>query len=249
MNYKTFAKLYDDLFDESAYEDWLYYATHFIKNGDGPLLELAGGAGRLALMLKQAGIKDVTVFDLSEEMLGLAAQHAQKANVDLPLIAGDMREWSDYTSKFATITSFADSFNYLANEHETAMAFKQVADHLEDNGQFLFDVITPYQTDSVYPGYMYNWHDDETAFMWSSYGIEEQEHTVEHELTFFVYNEKIDGYRQIQEIHTERTYPLETYCRLLEQAGFKNIHVTADFGRQDVVADTTRWFFSADKVD
>ena len=217
MNYQTFAKLYDDLFDEAAYADWFQYATKFIKNKDGKLLELAGGAGRLAIQLKQAGYDDISVLDLSTEMLALAAQHAQEAELDLPLIEGDMREWSDFDERFATITSFADSFNYLANEDEILMAFKQVAEHLEDGGQFLFDVISPWQTDVYYPGYMYNWHDDETAFMWSSYGVEEQPHTVEHELTFFVYNEDIDGFQQLQEVHTERTYSLDTYKRLLTE--------------------------------
>jgi ubiquinone/menaquinone biosynthesis C-methylase UbiE len=247
MNYVTFAKLYDDLFDESAYAEWLKYAMNHIKNPDGALLELAGGAGRLALMFKAAGLQDVTVFDLSEEMLALAAKHAQEAKVDLPLIQGDMREWSDFEGRFMTITSFADSFNYLANEEETLMAFRQVAEHLEDGGQFLFDVISPYQTDVVYPGYMFNWHDDETAFMWSSYGVEDSEHTVEHELTFFVYNEEIDGYQQLQEIHTERTYDLATYQRLLVAAGFSDITVSAEYGDAQVADDTKRWFFSAYK--
>lgn len=73
-------------------------------------------------------------------------------------------------------------------------------------------------------------------------------HTVEHELTFFVYNEEIDGYQQLQEIHTERTYDLETYTRLLQKAGFKDIKVSADFGRHDVTSETDRWFFSATKA-
>ncbi|MBJ7688616.1 class I SAM-dependent methyltransferase [Weissella confusa] len=248
MNYQTFAKLYDDLFDEAAYADWFQYATKFIKNKDGKLLELAGGAGRLAIQLKQAGYDDISVLDLSTEMLALAAQHAQEAELDLPLIEGDMREWSDFDERFATITSFADSFNYLANEDETLMAFKQVAEHLQDGGQFLFDVISPWQTDVYYPGYMYNWHDDETAFMWSSYGVEEQPHTVEHELTFFVYNEDIDGFQQLQEVHTERTYSLDTYKRLLTEAGFTNIEVTADFGRAEVTDESPRWFFNATKA-
>lgn len=248
MNYQTFAKLYDDLFDEAAYADWFQYATKFIKNKDGKLLELAGGAGRLAIQLKQAGYDDISVLDLSTEMLALAAQHSQEAELDLPLIEGDMREWSDFDERFATITSFADSFNYLANEDETLMAFKQVAEHLEDGGQFLFDVISPWQTDVYYPGYMYNWHDDETAFMWSSYGVEEQPHTVEHELTFFVYNEDIDGFQQLQEVHTERTYSLDTYKRLLTEAGFANIEVTADFGRSEVTDESPRWFFNATKA-
>ena len=79
-------------------------------------MELAGGAGRLAIQLRQAGYDDLSVLDLSTEMLALAAQHSQEAELDLPLIEGDMREWSDFDERFTTITSFADSFNYLANE-------------------------------------------------------------------------------------------------------------------------------------
>lgn len=248
MNYQTFAKLYDDLFDEEAYADWQSYAQTHIQSKDGKLLELAGGAGRLAILLKQNGFKDVSVFDLSPEMLTLAAEHAEAAQIDLPLIQGDMREWSDLKQKYATITSFADSLNYLANTQEVLATFKQVASHLEPNGQFLFDVISPWQTDVYYPGYMYNWHDEETAFMWSSYGVEGSQHTVEHELTFFVYNENIDGYQQIQEIHTERTYDIETYQRLLQKAGFKDIQISADFGRSAVTPESDRWFFNAIKA-
>ncbi|MCM0583339.1 class I SAM-dependent methyltransferase [Weissella diestrammenae] len=247
-NYHTFAKLYDELFDDDAYADWFEYATTHIKQPTGKILELAGGAGRLAIQLIQAGY-DTTVFDLSEDMLALAMQHAQDADVDLPLIQGDMREWSDFQEKFTTITSFADSFNYLKNEQEMLMAFQQVAAHLEDGGQFLFDVITPYQTDVYYPGYMYNYHDDETAFLWQSYGVDGQAHTVEHELIFFVYEPEIDGYRQLTEIHTERTYDLATYQRLLQTAGFSQVNVTSDFGRQSDLNDkTARWFFSATKA-
>lgn len=246
-NYQTFAKLYDELFDDEAYDDWFQYAQKNIQNPQGKILELAGGAGRLAIRLIKAG-HDVTVFDLSTEMLSLAQENAQAAEVNLPLIQGDMREWSDYPNHFQTITSFADSFNYLGSLAETKMAFEQVANHLEPGGQFLFDVISPYQTDEYYPGYMYNFHDDETAFLWNSYGVEGEEHTVEHELIFFVYDEKIDGYKQLTEIHTEKTYELKNYFQALEQAGFENIKVTGDFGRQAKPDEKTpRWFFSANK--
>lgn len=247
MNYQTFARLYDQLFDESAYEQWLSYARQVIRQPEGPLLELAGGAGRLAIMLKQAGFPEVMNFDLSEEMLALAAEHAQDAGVNLPLIQGDMREWSGLPLTFQTVTCFADSLNYLTDEAALLQTFQQVAQHLVHGGQFIFDVITPKQTDEVYPGYMYNWHDEETAFMWSSFAVPEVAHQVEHELTFFIYQEEIDGYRQVQEFHIERTYPLATYQRLLAQAGFSHIEVRADFGKQTDLTGATRWFFNVTK--
>ena len=78
MNYQTFAKLYDDLFDEAAYADWFQYATKFIKNKDGKLLELAGGAGRLAIKLKQAGYDDIWFLDLSTGDVGCRATFASR---------------------------------------------------------------------------------------------------------------------------------------------------------------------------
>lgn len=244
-NYQTFAKLYDELFDETMYEQWYQYVKQNIKNTNGKILELAGGAGRLAVLLAQGGY-DVSVFDLSPEMLTLAMQHAQAAKVNLPLIEGDMTEWSDLTVKYQTITCFADSLNYLRNQADIEATFQQVYDHLVDNGQFMFDVITPYQANEVYPGYMYNWHDDETAFMWTSY-FGPTADSVEHELTFFIYQEDIDGYRQIQEVHLEQTYNLAVYKKLLAKIGFNDIKITADFGNADINEQTTRWFFDVTK--
>ena len=84
MNYQTFAKLYDDLFDEDAYADWQSYAQTHVHSKTGKLLELAGGAGRLAILLKQHGFEDVSVFDLSPEMLSLAAGMLKKHKLTFP---------------------------------------------------------------------------------------------------------------------------------------------------------------------
>ena len=67
-------------------------------------------------------------------------------------------------------------------------------------------------------------------------------HSVEHELTFFTYDEEIDGYTRAMEIQHERTYPLADYQRGLTQAGLIDVQATADFGTAPVTADTTRWF-------
>lgn len=245
-NYQTFAQLYDNLFDSEMYIQWRDYVVTNVPNKDGRILDLAGGAGRLAVLLAEAGYKDVSVFDLSPEMLALAMKHASEANVVIPLIEGDMTEWSDLPDKYHTITSFADSFNYLAHKDQLKATFEQVYNHLVADGQFLFDMITPYQIEEIYPGYMYNWHDEETAFLWSSYEGDKVG-TAEHELTFFVYQEKIDGYQQIQELHVEYAYSLAEIKNLLVEVGFKDIEVTADFGQSSINETTTRWFFKAHK--
>lgn len=240
MIYQTFAKLYDELFDAELYQEWRGFVERNVDDHNAPLLELACGAGQLAILLKQAGY-DVTGFDLSEEMLSLADQHAQEADVALPLIQGNMLDLSEL-GQYQTVTCFADSLCYLPNEAALLQTFKQVAQHLSNQGQFLFDVITPYQTDTVYPGYMYNYRDEDRAFLWSSES-DEWPHSVVHDLTFFIYNDRKAAYDEVAELHHERTYELSTYNSLLAKAGFKSVNVTADFGQTQPDSKTTRWFF------
>lgn len=244
MIYQTFAKLYDELFDSELYLEWRSFVEQQVTDKQLPLLELACGAGRLAVLLAQDGY-NVSGFDLSDEMLSLADQHAHEADVTLPLIEGNMLDLSDLET-YHTVTCFADSLCYLPNEESLSTTFEQVARHLDDDGQFLFDVISPYQTDRVYPGYMYNYRDTDRAFLWSSETGEEP-HSVDHDLTFFTYNEAKDAYDEVAELHHERTYDLSTYQRLLKTAGFKQIKVSADFGKSDIQADTARWFFVCSK--
>ncbi|ANZ63879.1 SAM-dependent methyltransferase [Secundilactobacillus paracollinoides] len=246
MIYQTFAKLYDELFDPQLYADWAAFTRQTVRQPDQPLLELACGTGRLAVQLAQAGF-DVTGFDLSEEMLTLADQHVREADVALPLIQGNMLDLSELPV-YQTVTCYADSLCYLPDETALQTVFEQVAGHLTTTGQFLFDVITPHQTDDVYPGYMYNYRDEDRAFLWSSDEADEP-HAVEHDLTFFTYNSAKDAYDEVSELHHERTYELSVYRQLLQAAGFNRVTVSADFGRQQPDAQTTRWFFVCEKGD
>lgn len=243
-NYSTFAEKYDRLFNDDLYQDWANFVANHTQAGR--VLDLGGGAGRLAVLLAQRHYQ-VDILDLSGEMLSLAQKHATDADVDVSLIQADMREWSDWQVAYPTIVSFADALNYLPNLVDFRATIGQVYDHLEAGGQFLFDVITPYQVNVSYDNYYYNNDDDQNnIFMWTSYPGEATD-SVDHDLKFFVYDENIDGFKILREIHHEQTYSLATYRRELEIAGFKNIIVSADFGKQAVNGTTQRWFFKAVK--
>lgn len=226
------------------YDQWLDFVEQELPKTTGQILDLACGAGRLAVMLAQNGYQ-VSGVDLSEEMLALAEMHAREANLAIPFMQGNMLDLSAL-GQYSAVTCFADSFCYLQDEAQVLQAFKEVYQHLENDGKFIFDVITPYQTDEVYPGYMYNYTTEDQAFIWSSF-TDEFEHSAVHELTFFVWNEALASYERVSEIHHERTYELEVYQRLLTQAGFKDITVSADFGKGELTLETTRWFFSCHK--
>ncbi|GMA67773.1 methyltransferase [Leuconostoc gelidum subsp. gelidum] len=244
-NYSTFAEKYDTLFNDEMYYAWAGYVVN--NTQPGRILDLGGGAGRLAVLLSQQNYS-VDVLDISTEMLSLAQKHAADSDVDVKLLQADMREWSDWELRYPTIVSFADALNYLPNLVDFKATIRQVYDHLEAGGQFLFDVITPYQINVLYNNYYYNNDDDEeNIFMWTSYPGETPD-SVDHDLKFFVYDENIDGFRILREIHHEQTYTLSVFQRELELAGFEDITVSADFGNQTINDTTERWFFRAVKA-
>lgn len=244
MIYTTFAELYDELMDSEMYHRWVQYFKQRVCLDGGPVLDLGCGSAALTLLLKQAGYQ-MEGLDLSEEMLSLASEKMIGNESFIPLYQGDMTDLRAL-GKYNAVVSTLDSLCYLADESELQLVFEQVYDHLISSGHFLFDVHSLYQVDEVFPDYMYNYQDENEAFLWHSYPTD-VEHAVEHELTFFVREQETGSYQRLSEYHYERTYPLDVYVKLLKKAGFDRIDVSADFGQSSVKKNSVRWFFSCTK--
>lgn len=244
MIYQEFAQFYDDLFDPEMYVKWADYTSKRIAQQQ-TILDLACGTGRLDVILQSKGYK-VTGADLSEDMLALASEHLTDAGLTPDLVQADMRDLSELP-QFDAITCFDDSLCYLIDQADLIRTFKQIQLHLNAGGKFLFDVITPFQTDEVYPGYMYNYQDDDRAFIWTSYQGEFAPHSVEHELSFFQLSSASNNYERYEELHQERTYELKAYQQMLQDAGFNSVTVTTDFGNRGYKQQVKRWFFECVK--
>jgi len=93
MAYETFAFVYDEVMDSSLYKKWLDFSCRHLGKRK-QLLELACGTGALAVEFAKAGF-DVTGLDLSEEMLMIASQRAEKEEAAVQFVAGDMLDLVD----------------------------------------------------------------------------------------------------------------------------------------------------------
>lgn len=241
MTYKIFARIYDQLMDNSLFLKWRDYTRKNIPNQNSTILELGCGNGELGILLKKKGYI-IKGLDLSDEMLTIAKEKQIEAEVEFPLIHADMRDLSGLGC-YDGIISFCDTLCYLTSPEDLRLVFDEVYAHLNQDGVFLFDVFT---TDYIQKLDGYAYHDEVPGivFTWDSYkGM--HEHSIEHELSFF--EELKDGnYKRHIELHEERTYPLDYYLQQLKESGFTTIEVTADFD-QKLTGNNIRWFFKAEK--
>lgn len=243
-NYQVFATVYDDLMDKTLYLEWLKYVKERVQPTT-KILELASGAGDLAELLVDDGF-DLTVSDLSESMLELAAAKIGSFQ-DTAYLKVDMTDF-DFQEEYDAVICFDDSICYLKDEQELMQTFTNVWQSLKPGGKFLFDCHSLYQMDHVFPDYMFNEINDDYTFVWKSF-VGEKPHSVEHDLQIFVPDEDNNQkFTCFEEIHHERTYPVATYQKLLKEANLELVRLTSDFTSSFDEATGKRWFFECRKA-
>lgn len=242
MAYETFAFVYDEVMDESLYQQWLDFSLRHLPQTTNQILELACGTGALAVEFAKNGF-EVTGLDLSEEMLTLASDRAIQEEVSINWVAGDMLDMTDIGT-YQAVTCFSDSLCYMQNATQVKQVFAGVYQLLKDSGTFIFDVHSTYQIDEVFPEYSFHDQTEDFAFLWDSYSGE-VEHSIEHFLTFFV-KKAGTQFERFDELHKERTYPLDKYQKMLSEIGFK-VEVFADFTDESPNKTSKRWFFVCQK--
>ena len=247
MTYGKFAYVYDELMKDVPYDQWVQFINKQVDayGIEGKkLLDLACGTGELSLLLAGEGY-DVTGVDLSSDMLAVAREKADRKGHSLFLVEQDMSELEGF-GEFDLIGIFCDSLNYLQTEKEILQTFDRVYTHLNQSGLFLFDVHSINKMDSLFKDHTYAYNGEEISYIWQCFEGEEP-NSVEHELTFFQLDHRTDQYRRYDELHFQRTFPIELYEKWLLNSGFKLLAVTADFDDKRPEEGSERIFFTAQK--
>ncbi|CAH0139709.1 Ubiquinone biosynthesis O-methyltransferase [Peribacillus sp. Bi96] len=247
MTYERFAYVYDELMKDAPYEKWLVILTAKLEQYgiDGrKVLDLACGTGEMTVELAQHGF-EVTGVDLSDEMLLVANEKAVKLGLSIPLFQQNMAELEGL-GQFDCVTIFCDSLNYLRDEADIVKTFNRVHEHLKDGGLFLFDVHSIYKMEKVFQNHTFAVNDEEVSYIWDCFPGEEP-YSVEHDLSFFVRDDESGLYDRFDELHYQRTYPVEQYKKWLQQAGFTVSELLADLEEAPLVTETERILFVASK--
>ncbi|MCM3413038.1 class I SAM-dependent methyltransferase [Metabacillus litoralis] len=228
MIYKGFAYIYDHLMKDAPYDQWVGFIQDSIAKyhkGATTLLDVACGTGEIAVSLAKNNL-EVTGVDLSEDMLTVAQSKAERNKVNLLFLKQDMRKLNGFPKLFDVVTICCDSLNYLETKEDIKATFHSVFEQLEEDGLFIFDVHSIHKIHHVFANHTFADQDEEVSFIWNSF-LGDEEHSIEHDMTFFVRREQL--YERYDEVHYQRTYSIEEYTSLLAAASFQVLKICSDF--------------------
>ena len=105
--------------------------------GDGPVLELAIGTGRVAIPLAERGLA-VSGIELSQPMVDRL--HAKRD--DIPVVTGDMAT-TVVPGEFALVYLVWNSLGNLRTQDEQVACFRNASRHLAPGGRFVIELWVP----------------------------------------------------------------------------------------------------------
>lgn len=243
--YERFAEVYDELQTDIPYERYVGWITQYAPSKNFPnLLDIGCGTGVLGLMLTEAGYK-VSGIDLSEEMLAIAAERFAKVGLHVPLYCMSMHELDGF-EELDAVTIAIDSLNYVVEETDVYATLKRTFEALREGGQLFFDVHSLFKMNEIFLDGPFTYDNGDISYVWHT-EPGDFEHSVVHQMTFYVRDAVSDLYERFDEEHIQRTFSIEQYMTWLRDIGFTTIEVTADFTGEAPEYESERIFIRAVK--
>lgn len=230
--YTDFARVYDELMDETPYEEWCRWIVSKLReNGiaDGLVLDLGCGTGTMTELLSSAGY-DMIGVDASAEMLEQAMRKKEEKNLDILYLLQEMEAFELYGTVRAVVCC-CDCINYLTEPEAALACFRLVNNYLDPGGLFLFDFNTVHKYRDEIGDTVIAENRDDCSFIWEN-TYDEDSRMNEYDLTLFM--QEADGrYGKHTETHIQRGYELAEIKELLERAGLRFEGAFDDYTAKD----------------
>lgn len=237
-----------DLFFEHIQSDEYFY-EYFIKQNNGPALEIGSGTGRLLIPYLRSGL-DVTGVEPSEHMIEICNQKCEKINLHATIYQQYL-EKLEIDQKYKTIYMPLFVFQNIIKREDAVKALEKVYKHLLPEGQIIISTYFP-------------WNDPTGTYemTWRINAIRETQDAR------VILSESIllDKFEQIQTKYfkfesyknnkLEETFIIPTYLRyysryeltmMLENANFKDIEIYGDYTFAQADSNSSTLVFVAKK--
>lgn len=217
--YSVLASGYDLVMAHVDYEGWAEYVLGLLRR-HAPhahdVLELGCGTGSFALALMSLADYRYLATDRSERMLQVARAKAELEGAGIQFAKA---EFTDFRVDRAVevILLLYDGINYLLTSEDVSRLLGNAHAALSPGGIFLFDVSTPYNSETNAPYFEDRGRDDAFSYVRTSrYEPERKLHVTRLEMT-------VEGSRAVEE-HVQRAYAAEEIGALLEASDWQQVH-------------------------
>ena len=237
------------------------YFRRFIEDGGEPALDLACGTGRLLVPWLEAGL-DVDGVDVSEDMLALLRERAERQGLSPTLYAQPMHEL-DLPRRYRTIV-ICGGLGVGSSRERDQQALRRCYEHLEPGGTLVLDNEVPYANPrdwTYWPGEKRKelpqpWPppgDRRQASDGSEYSLRVRALALDPLAQSIRAEIRAEQWRD-GELVAEQEYPIDLmlYFRdelvmMLERAGFEDVVVRGGYDDEPPTPDHTFLVFSARK--
>ena len=223
--YHNLAVSYDRLTNDVDYESTVRFYSDILKReGLHPrtAVDLACGTGSVALLLAQMGL-EVTAVDLSEEMLTVAQQKAQKLENPPRFICQPLQELRRYKGVDLAVCAL-DSLDYITEPGDCKEAIRRIYKALNPGGIFIFDVNTPEKLRAM-DGQVFLDEDEDVYCVWRG-EFDQKTNICSYGMDLFQRRGAV--WERSFEEHREYAYSASQLKAYLKAAGFTSIAVYAD---------------------
>lgn len=214
--YSILAEIYDCVMRDVPYKQWSKYIVKLIRKFHPKakrILELACGTGTMLVLLRKYGFA-VDGLDLSPKMIEKAKGKVR--DNDVKFFIADISNF-EVDKKYDVQLCLYDSVNYLLELEKFNGLFKSVWDSLNDDGIFIFDISTEYN--SIQNAILMNVEERCFGFKYSrrSYYLRDDKlHVNEFRIE--------TGSENFFERHVQRIYKISEIEHVIENSGlFKTV--------------------------
>jgi len=137
FNSEEYLKVYKHRDEKDAEELVKLVLNNIQINLGANILDMAAGFGRHAILFAKKGFK-VSAVDLSENLLSIAQNNAEKEGVNIEFIQSDIRHFTS-TKKYNLIINLFTSIGYFESDDENYYILKNAFELLKDGGFFVLD--------------------------------------------------------------------------------------------------------------
>ena len=223
--YHNLAASYDSLTLDVDYDAVVEFYMQILKKENvnpRTAVDLACGTGSVALRLARMGLS-VTAVDMSEEMLCVAAQKADRLENRPRFVCQKLQNL--YLPRGVDLAVCAlDSMDYITDPADCVQAIRKIFKVLNPGGCFIFDVNTPEKLRAM-DGQVFLDENDDTFCVWRG-EFDEQTNICSYGMDLF--QRRGEAWLRSFEEHREYAYSAEQLVGYLKKAGFTNIAVYGD---------------------